>query len=68
MINQVLSFPCRHRLSTVTNADQILVFHEGRIVERGKHSTLLALGGRYKELWDKQTNAEGRGEGGEARE
>lgn len=44
-----------HRLSTVTSADQILVVDQGRIVERGSHSELLQLGGRYVSLWEKQT-------------
>ncbi len=43
-----------HRLSTIKNADEICVLHEGRIVERGKHSELLALGGYYKKLHDMQ--------------
>jgi ATP-binding cassette subfamily C protein len=40
-----------HRLSTVRNADQILVVEDGRVVERGTHTDLLAAGGRYAELY-----------------
>jgi len=43
-----------HRLSTVRNADQICVFHEGEIVERGTHEELLELDGRYKRLHSMQ--------------
>lgn len=43
-----------HRLSTIRAADQILVLDGGRIVERGDHSTLLAAGGRYAELYQTQ--------------
>ncbi len=39
-----------HRLSTVENADQVLVLDHGRIVERGSHTSLLARGGQYTEL------------------
>ncbi len=43
-----------HRLSTVVNADAILVLDQGRIVERGDHDTLLARDGVYAALWNRQ--------------
>jgi len=47
-----------HRLSTVMDADQILVMDRGRIVERGDHATLLARGGVYAHLWQLQLQEE----------
>ena len=43
-----------HRLSTVVNADEILVLDQGRIVERGDHAALLAEGGVYAAMWARQ--------------
>ncbi|ARM15165.1 MULTISPECIES: ABC transporter ATP-binding protein [Rhizobium] len=43
-----------HRLSSLMHADQILFVEDGRIVERGTHQALLALGGRYKALYELQ--------------
>jgi len=48
------TFVIAHRLSTVRRADLILVMDNGRIVERGTHSQLLALGGLYREIYDLQ--------------
>ncbi len=48
-------FIIAHRISSVKNADLILVMEKGSIVERGTHSELIALGGKYKEVYDTQT-------------
>jgi ATP-binding cassette subfamily B protein len=47
-----------HRLSTVMDADQILVLDQGRIVERGTHRELLARGGAYAQMWALQQQEE----------
>lgn len=52
------TFVIAHRLSTVRQADQILVVEAGRIVERGTHASLYALQGRYYELYTKQHGVE----------
>lgn len=46
-----------HRLSTVINADRILVMENGKIVESGTHNELLTLGGVYKKLWSEYQKA-----------
>jgi subfamily B ATP-binding cassette protein MsbA len=52
------TFVIAHRLSTIRRADQILVVEKGRIVERGSHADLHALGGRYREMYDRQLGVE----------
>jgi subfamily B ATP-binding cassette protein MsbA len=52
------TFVIAHRLSTIRSADQILVLEAGEIIERGTHEELLRLGGRYRELYDRQYNFE----------
>ncbi|CAK7227297.1 ATP-binding cassette-type vacuolar membrane transporter Hmt1 [Sporothrix curviconia] len=47
-----------HRLSTITHADQIIVLHAGSIIERGTHTELLAMKGRYASMWESQSQAE----------
>ncbi|MFZ0738149.1 MAG: ABC transporter ATP-binding protein [Candidatus Acidiferrales bacterium] len=52
------TFVIAHRLSTIRRANQILVIEAGRIIERGTHQTLYALGGRYFDLYTKQHGLE----------
>jgi len=51
-----------HRLSTVMDADQILVMDHGRIVERGTHRSLLEIDGAYAQMWALQQQEEDRGD------
>jgi subfamily B ATP-binding cassette protein MsbA len=52
------TFVIAHRLSTIRRAEQILVVEQGRIVERGNHAELFALGGRYYDLYTRQHGLE----------
>ncbi|MEK7736946.1 MAG: metal ABC transporter permease, partial [Pseudomonadota bacterium] len=47
-----------HRLSTVMNADEILVLDQGRIIERGRHRSLLEENGAYAQMWALQQQEE----------
>ena len=69
------TFVIAHRLSTIRQADQILVVEAGKIVEHGKHADLLALQGRYHDLYTRQHGLEvnlflapGEGEGNKIEE
>ena len=52
------TFVIAHRLSTIESADQILVLEDGEIIERGTHAQLIALRGRYRQLYDRQYGLE----------
>jgi subfamily B ATP-binding cassette protein MsbA len=52
------TFVIAHRLSTIQSADQILVIEGGEVSERGSHEQLLALDGRYRQLYEKQYKLE----------
>ncbi len=47
-----------HRLSTIVAADEIIVLDQGGIAERGTHAQLLAMGGLYASMWNRQREAE----------
>ena len=51
-----------HRLSTIKNADRILVLHHGRVAESGDHATLLRQNGLYRRLYELQVRMEDRAE------
>jgi len=67
LMNGRTTFVIAHRLSTVMRADQILVLEKGRIVARGRHTTLLETSPQYGEIYDRQLRREAVSEEGETR-
>ena len=59
------TFIVAHRLSTISDADLIVVLKEGVVAEAGRHGELLEAGGLYAELWSKQAHQGGGGGGSE---
>jgi ATP-binding cassette subfamily B protein len=55
LMNGRTSLVIAHRLSTVANLDRIIVLDDGKIIEDGPHAELLARGGKYAKLWNRQT-------------
>lgn len=51
-----------HRLSTVVEADKIVVLEDGHLVEQGTHDALLERGGRYSSMWHRQLADEDEGD------
>ncbi|KAK1959787.1 ABC transporter [Colletotrichum sublineola] len=57
------TFIVAHRLSTIMNADRIVVIEDGEVVEQGNHTELITANGRYADLWSKQTFIKPKDEG-----
>jgi ABC-type multidrug transport system fused ATPase/permease subunit len=51
LISSICFAICAHRLSTITNADRIVVIHDGRIIEQGAHAGLMRKKGMYYDLY-----------------